>query len=142
LGSIRGVFVAHNSNRTDEPNKQDPDEIKRREAVSRIRSLIWERLRSGASFDYLILIGLVYQFWLTNQSYPTVAKIARLMGISRGTFYRHGHTSREIALAYLTASGELKRALPDPDGFDPVQRANWEAKKRCYDSDYDPYSED
>jgi hypothetical protein len=64
------------------------------------------------------------------------------MGISRGTFYRHGHTSREIAHAYLTASGELKRALPDPDGFDPVQRANWEAKKRCYDSDYDPYSED
>jgi AraC-like DNA-binding protein len=136
------VFVAHNSNRTDEPNKQDPDEIKRREAfASRIRSLIWESLQSGASFNGLILIGQVYQFWQKNLRPPTVGEIAQQMRMSRGAFYRR-FTPQELYEAYFVAAGELKRALPDPDGFDPVQRANWEAKKRCYNSDYDPFSED
>jgi hypothetical protein len=137
------VSIAHNSNQIDEPIRQDPDEMKKREAANRIRSLIWERLRSGASFDDLIIIGLVYQVWLTNISRrPTITEIARLMGISRGTFYRHGHTNQEIACAYLAASNESRRDLPDPDGLDPVQRANIRARRPAYtSSNYDPFDD-
>jgi hypothetical protein len=56
------------------------------------------------------------------------------MGISRDTFYRRGHTSKEIEGAYYTASGESKRELPDPDGLNPVQRANRKAKKPTFAS--------
>jgi hypothetical protein len=63
-----------------------------------------------------------------------VAEIAGLRGISRDTFYRLGHTKQEIERAYFTASGEVKRDLPDPRGLDSVQRANWKARKPTFES--------
>jgi len=95
--------------------------------VTRVK--IIERLETGKSFSDLLLTGWVYHFWHENKDRPTVAETAELMGISRDTFYQRGHTSREIERAYYTASGESKRDLPDPDGLDPVQRANRNAKK-------------
>jgi hypothetical protein len=101
----------------------------------RIQDLITERLEAGKSFSDLLLKGWVYFFWRENKKcYPTVAEIAQLMGISRDTFYRRGHTSKEIARAYYTASGESKRDLPDLDGLDSVQRANRNARKRTFAS--------
>ncbi len=134
------VFSPHNTNQAEEPDKQDPEIMKKREVASQIRSGIYGR-QSGRLRSRTVLIGQVYQFWRKNQRPPTVGEIAQQMRISRDTFYRR-YTSEELYQAYLTAARELKRALPDPDGLSPVQRANLKAKKRCYDSDYDPYSED
>jgi hypothetical protein len=114
---------------------------KKEKAARRIQELIIERLHSRKPLHDLLLKGWVYQFWRKNKRCPTVDEIAGLMGISRDTFYRHGHTRQEIERAYLTASGESKRDLPDPDGFNPVQRANRKARKPGFerlDPDYDP----
>jgi excisionase family DNA binding protein len=138
------LFVAHNSNEAEEPNKEDPGETKKRQAASRIRSAIYERPQSGTSLSGMILIGQVYQFWRKKKRRPTVAEIAQQMHMSRSDFYRR-YTAQELRRAYRTASGsgELKRDLPDPGGLDPVQRANRNAKKCGFTSlqrDYDPPS--
>jgi hypothetical protein len=109
--------------------------ISRKEKLARrIQDLIIERLETGKSFSDLLLTGWVYHFWRENKCRPTVAAIAQLMGISRDTFYQRGHTSQEIERAYLTASGESKRDLPDPHGLDSVQRANRKARKSTFAS--------
>jgi hypothetical protein len=128
------VSVAHNSSQTKEPDEQDPDITKKREVANRIRSEIYGRIQTGQSLSGLILLGQVYHFWRKEKHCPTVAEVAHLMGITRDTFYRHGHTTQEIERAYLSASGELKRDLPDPRGLDSVQRANWKAKKPTVES--------
>jgi Helix-turn-helix domain len=98
-----------------------------------IQDLINQRLKTGEPFSDLLLIGWVYQFWRKNDREPTVVEISKLMGISRDTFYRR-HSPQELHRAYLIAAGEFKRDLPDPDGLDPVQRANRTAKKATFKS--------
>jgi hypothetical protein len=128
------VSVPDNSTQTKEPGEQDPNETEKRKNANRIRSAIYERVQKRQSLSDWILAGLVYQFWRKEKRCPTVTEIADLMGISRDTFYRRGHTTQEIERAYLTASGELKRDLPDLSGLDSVQRANWKAKKPTVES--------
>ena len=94
----------------------------------RIQKLIIQRLTTGESFSDLLLIGWVCQFWRKNECEPTVTQIAKLMGLSRGAFYRR-HTAHELHTAYLTASGKSTQGLPDPDGLDPVQKANLRSRK-------------
>src|SRR5205823_8251129 len=79
-----------------------------------IQDEIIERLRHGKSIADLLLLGWVYQFWHKNQHRPqkdqrcpTVAEIAKLMGLSRGSFYRR-YTSADLNKAYFVASGESK----------------------------------
>jgi hypothetical protein len=116
--------------------------ISKKEILARkIQDLIMKRFENGESLSDLLLTGWVYHVWHEKQRCPTVEEIAELMGISRDTFYRRGHTRQEIERAYLTASGESKRDLPDPDGFNPVQRANRKARKPGFERlhhDYDP----
>jgi hypothetical protein len=101
---------------------------KKEKAARKIQELIIERLHARKPLHDLLLKGWVYQFWRKNKRCPTVAEITQLMGISRDTFYRR-HSRQELDEAYFAASGESKRDLPDPDGLDPVQRANRNAKK-------------
>jgi hypothetical protein len=51
------------------------------------------------------------------------------MGLSRQDLYRKKCNAETINTAYLWATGEFKRELPDPEGLDPVQRQNRKAKK-------------
>ena len=111
-----------------------PESIKqpvgKKEKLARlIQDRISKRLNTGKSFSDMLLIGWVYQFWRKHKRKPTVTEIAKLMRISRDTFYRR-YTAQKLHEAYYTASGESKRDLPDPDGLDSVQRANWKAKKK------------
>jgi hypothetical protein len=75
-------------------------EPSKREAAAKIQSLIWERLKSGDGFSDLLLLGLVYQFWLKTDNYPSVGEVADLMGISRSEFFRRGHSAVAIRNAY------------------------------------------
>ena len=80
------VFVADNSNRTAEPNKEDPDVMKKRMSARLYRSEIYKKVASGASLNPLILIGQVYQFWRKNLRPPTVTEIAQQMRMRRGAY--------------------------------------------------------
>ena len=102
-------------------------------AARQIQDLIIEREATGKSFSDLLLIGWVYQYSRQNKARPTVGKIADFMGMSRGVFYRR-YTAQQLHKAYLIATGEFKRDLPDPKGLDPVQRANLKAKKSTFES--------
>jgi len=93
-----------------------------------IQSEILNRMRDKEPLCDLLLIGWVYQFWHKDQGRPTVAEIAKLMGLSRGGFYRR-YTSADLDEAYFVVSGESKRVLPDIDGLNAVERANRAAKK-------------
>jgi hypothetical protein len=137
------VSVPDDSGHAEGPDEQDLDIIKKRETANRIRSAINERVQKRQFLSDWILAGQVYQFWRKKDRCPTVAEIANLMGISRDTFNRRGHTPEEIARAYLTASGELTRDLPDLRGLDSVQRANRKAKKSTFESlQRDHYGDD
>jgi hypothetical protein len=94
-----------------------------------IQDEIIQRLKTRKSFGDLLLLGWVYQVWRTDQRRPTVAEIGGLMGLKRGAFYRQGFTAKDINKAYVIATGELKRDLPDPSGLDSVQKANLKARK-------------
>jgi len=110
-------------------------------AAGQIQDLITERLEAGESISDILLIGFVYKFWLDNERPPTLAEIAALMKLSRQAFHRR-YSSLELNKAYLIASGEFKRDLPDPDGLDPVQRANRNAKKPGFSKIHrDPFSD-
>jgi hypothetical protein len=91
-------------------------------------------VQKGRSLGGAILLCLVYQFRRKEKRCPRVAEIAGLMGISRDTFNRRGHTKQEIKLAYLSASDESTWDPPDPQGIDSVQRANWKARKPTFES--------
>ena len=53
------------------------------------------------------------------------------------------NTAKELNKDYLTASGQGKRDLPDPDGLDQLQRAQLNAKKPGFSRLHrDPYSDD
>ena len=111
-------------------------------AARQIQDLISQRLEAGKSLSDLFLIGSVYKFWLDNKRRPTVAEIADLMKMSRQAFYRR-YSTQELNEAYFTVTGESKRDLPDPDGLDPVQRANRNARKPSFASlqrDYNPHN--
>jgi hypothetical protein len=123
--------------------KPHDGESEKDRAARQIQVLIIDRLNNGKSFTDLLLKGWVYQFSRKNEGEPTVDEIAKLMGISRDTFYQRGHTAQELHKAYLTATGKFKQGLPDPDGLDPVQRANRNARKPTFASlQRDLYSDD
>ncbi len=83
------------------PNPDDLDlEPKKAEAALRVESLILEREQNGNPSPDLIFRGSVYQSWLANGRCPTAAEVADAMGMSRSTFYRHGHNSKKIVGAY------------------------------------------
>jgi hypothetical protein len=78
-------------------------------AVGRAEKLIWDKVRNGDSCADLLLQGWVCQFWLKEVGsspesekarFPTVARIAELIGISRSKFYRWGCRAGQIKLLY------------------------------------------
>ena len=90
----------------------------------------------------LLLLGSVYQFWREKQRRPTASEIAEFMVLSR-TAFSSRYSIKELNRAYREASRGFGVQLPDPQGFEPVQRANWQAKRRNFigDSEPDPYAD-
>ena len=93
-----------------EPNK--------RAAAARIQNLIWQREKNKEPVSDLLPLGFVYQVWLKSERCPTVAEIAKLMGISRSGFYRKGHSFAEIRKAYHEGCERIRIDLPGRDGAD------------------------
>ena len=88
----------------------------KRAVAAQIQGLIWQREKNGEPFFDLLLLGFVYQVWLKSERWPTVAVIAKLMGISRSGFYRKGHTFAEILKAYHWVCESIRIDLPGRDG--------------------------
>jgi hypothetical protein len=115
----------------------------------RIQAEIERRLRNQEPFWDWLLIGWTYQ-WVNhcsqeNPPCPTVTQMAKFMGLTRPTFYRrYPDAEHDVANAFVLAGGRLKEQLPDTQGFDPVQRANRQAKKPSFSTiqnDYGPAGE-
>jgi hypothetical protein len=115
----------------------------RAKMARQIQDKIIQRLENGKPLWDLIVKGWVYQFWLSNQRLPTVEEVAELMRLSRPALYYRGYNAKRLAEDYFTATGELKRELPDLGGLGSVQRQNVAAKKQGFGSiDRDPFADD
>ncbi len=90
-----------------------------------------EKVEPSKFFLKLLLLGSVYQFWRERPRKPTMAEMAAFMGLSRTAFSRR-YTRFDLNSAYREASGRIGVVLPDPEGFDEIQRANRRAKKRNF----------
>jgi hypothetical protein len=113
----------------------------RAKQARKIQDEIMRRVQNNQSMSDLLTKGWVFQFWLKNQRLPNIADVGELMRLSRPTLYRRGYNARKRNEDYLIAAGELKRDLLGPDGLDPVQRQNLEAKKPGFESmQHDPFA--
>jgi hypothetical protein len=105
-----------------------------------IQDEIMRKVQNKEPVSDLLPRGWIYQFWLSNQRLPSVGDVADLMRLSRPALYRRGYNKKKRNEDYLSATGELKRELPDPGGLDPVQKQSILAKKRTID--HDPFADD
>ena len=115
---------------------------KKRAIAEEIQRGILRREGTKKTYADITLAALISPFWKQHERRPTIAELAKLMNVSRSTFYRK-YTREEVRIAMFAATEESKRELPDLDGFSALQRTTRAAKKPGFSSLHrDPYGDD
>jgi hypothetical protein len=108
-------------------------------AARQIQDEIIRRLDNRESFSDLLLRGWVYQFWYQEQRRPTVAEIAKFMGLSHYAFYKL-YNRQDLYREVRVACGRAQAVNPE----ELAETANRRARKtnRIGSSQRDPFAED
>ncbi len=95
----------------------------RQKLIAQIPKAIWDRWKKVKGFHDLPLIEGIYRFWRSQHRTPTKGEVAKVMRLSRSTFYRSGY-HRIFDEAVYAVTGKTKRELPNADSLTKAESSD------------------